>query len=610
MHLDRLIAALGPIEVANAAPLEIAELAYDTRAVPPGSLFFCVPGRSCRRARARGRRRRARARRRSSSSDSSTSRCRSSSSRACARRCRSPRPCSSATRPASSTSPGSPGRTGRRPRRSSSRAILDAAGAQPALLTNIERRIGGELRPTGLNTPESIDLQRLFREMLDAGDRSCVMEATSIAGAKGRLDGTRFAVLVFTNLTQDHLDFHGSMEEYYAAKRALFDAGRAGRRERRRRVGARGSRASCPARDVHAGDALGGIDLKLRGALQPRERARCDLGGARARRRRGRDQARDRVASPACPGRFESVDAGQPFAVIVDYAHTPDSLENVLRAARDLGERVTVVFGAGGDRDREKRPLMGGSPPRSPTARSSPRTTRARRIPRRSRRTSPRAARDRARPARRDRDGARRRTSGRRGRDRGQGRRHRDGARRPEHPVRRPAGRARGAGVIPVELDVVERFGRVVARPWADEVTGVQIDSRRIAEGDLFVAVSSGARLRRARARPGRRRGARARGRARGARRHRIGRARAVAGARRRDHRLDREDLDEGHPFRDVRTARSHARQRRQLQQRARRAADVVPPRARHRALHHRARDERARADRDLACVGESRTSA
>src|SRR5581483_7606767 len=82
---------------------------------------------------------------------------------------------------------------------------------------------GGADRPTGLNTPEAIDLQRLFREMLDAGDRSCVMEATSIAAVQGRLAGTRFAVLVFTNLTQDHLDFHGTMEDYYTAKRALFD---------------------------------------------------------------------------------------------------------------------------------------------------------------------------------------------------------------------------------------------------------------------------------------------------------------------------------------------------------------------------------------------------
>src|SRR3954451_13278770 len=101
-------------------------------------------------------------------------------------------------------------------------SILSASGRRPALLTNIERRIGGLQQATGLNTPEAIALQRLFRAMLDAGDRSCAMEATSIAAAQGRLAGTRFAVLVFTNLTQDHLDFHGTMDDYFEAKRALF----------------------------------------------------------------------------------------------------------------------------------------------------------------------------------------------------------------------------------------------------------------------------------------------------------------------------------------------------------------------------------------------------
>src|SRR5262245_9704165 len=101
-------------------------------------------------------------------------------------------------------------------------AILQADGRKAGLLTNIERRVGGEKRPLGLNTPEALDLQRLFRQMADAGDTACVMEATSIAQAQGRLAGTRFAVLVFTNLTQDHLDFHGSMEGYFEAKRAMF----------------------------------------------------------------------------------------------------------------------------------------------------------------------------------------------------------------------------------------------------------------------------------------------------------------------------------------------------------------------------------------------------
>jgi UDP-N-acetylmuramoyl-L-alanyl-D-glutamate--2,6-diaminopimelate ligase len=237
-------------------------------------------------------------------------------------------------------------------------SILDEAGRKPALLTNIERRIGGIERPIGLNTPESIDLQRLFRAMLDGGDRSCVMEATSIAGVKGRLTGTRFAVLVFTNLTQDHLDFHGTMEEYYAAKRALFEqAGRAvvnAGDEWGARLAAElpGARTFTPDDDIP-------FDLKLRGRFN---RANA-LGAIWAARELGVGDdaiARGVERLHGVPGRFESVEAGQPFTVIVDYAHTPDSLVNVLQAARGLGDgRLIVVFGAGGDRDREKRPLMG-----------------------------------------------------------------------------------------------------------------------------------------------------------------------------------------------------------------------------------------------------------
>jgi UDP-N-acetylmuramoyl-L-alanyl-D-glutamate--2,6-diaminopimelate ligase len=213
------------------------------------------------------------------------------------------------------------------------RAILDAAGRRPALLTNIERRVGGESVPTGLNTPEAIDLQRLFRSMLAAGDRSCAMEATSIAGAQGRLAGTRFAVLVFTNLTQDHLDFHGSMEEYYAAKRALFDqADRAVVNigdEWGRRLAAELPQAHTFTPD----DELAGIDLRLRGRFN-----HTNAVGAVAAARAlgiGEDAIRAGVESlSGVPGRFESIEEGQPFAVIVDYAHTPDSLVNVLQAAR------------------------------------------------------------------------------------------------------------------------------------------------------------------------------------------------------------------------------------------------------------------------------------
>ena len=239
-------------------------------------------------------------------------------------------------------------------------AILGAAGRRPGLLTNIERRVGGVSLPTGLNTPEAIDLQRLFRQMLDAGDRSCVMEATSIAQAQGRLVGTRFAVLVFTNLTQDHLDFHGTMERYFATKESLFDQTERAvvntGDEYGRRLAARLPDAITFDAESNAID---GIDLKLRGRFN-RENA---IGAALAAKALGvADDAirRGLESVSGVPGRFEAVDAGQSFTVIVDYAHTPDSLENVLRTARDLGDgRLIAVFGAGGNRDRAKRPLMG-----------------------------------------------------------------------------------------------------------------------------------------------------------------------------------------------------------------------------------------------------------
>src|SRR5581483_4376689 len=238
-------------------------------------------------------------------------------------------------------------------------SILEAAGRRPALLTNIARRVGGEERPTGLNTPESIDLQRLLREMVEAGDRSCVMEATSIAAAKGRLAGTRFAVLVFTNLTQDHLDFHGTMEEYFAAKRALFEqADRAvvnvGDEWGRRLA------AELPhARTFDPDDDLPGIDLKLRGRFN---RANA-LAAAWAARELGvpEDAIRagvERVAG--VPGRFETIEEGQPFAVVVDFAHTRDRAVNVYGAVRELGaRRWMLVSDAGGDGVCEKRPQMG-----------------------------------------------------------------------------------------------------------------------------------------------------------------------------------------------------------------------------------------------------------
>jgi UDP-N-acetylmuramoyl-L-alanyl-D-glutamate--2,6-diaminopimelate ligase len=186
------------------------------------------------------------------------------------------------------------------------------------------------------------------------------MEATSIAQAQGRLAGTRFAVLVFTNLTQDHLDFHGTMAEYYEAKRALFDQAEQAVVNVGDPYGARLAPELACAITFDAGASpLDGIELRLRGRFN-RDNAAGAALAARALGVDGDAIKRGLESVNGVPGRFEAIDEGQPFTVIVDYAHTPDGLENVTRAARELGEgRLVVVFGAGGDRDRSKRPQMG-----------------------------------------------------------------------------------------------------------------------------------------------------------------------------------------------------------------------------------------------------------
>jgi UDP-N-acetylmuramoyl-L-alanyl-D-glutamate--2,6-diaminopimelate ligase len=357
MDLDHLTGAIGPTEVVGAAPTEVRDLAYDTRSVEAGALFFCVPGASVD-----GHDLAAEAVERGAVALVVERAVGVSVPQLVVPSVRQAMPAAAALYFGAPSQEldvvAATGTNGKTTTAFLVASILDAAGRKPALLTNIERRVGGKTLPTGLNTPESIDLQRLFRAMLDAGDRSCAMEATSIAAAKGRLDGTRFAVLVFTNLTQDHLDFHGTMDEYFAAKRALFDQAEHAVVNVGDPWGQRLAKELPRAQTFTPDDDLGGIGLRLRGRFN---RANA-LGAMWAARELGVDEAAIRAGVESLagvPGRFESVDAGQPFTVIVDYAHTPDSLENVLRAAGELGGRLTVVFGAGGDRDRDKRPLMG-----------------------------------------------------------------------------------------------------------------------------------------------------------------------------------------------------------------------------------------------------------
>jgi UDP-N-acetylmuramoyl-L-alanyl-D-glutamate--2,6-diaminopimelate ligase len=359
MQLERLIAALAPTHVVGSGALEIRELAYDARAVPRDSLFFCIRG-----ARADGHDFAAAAMEHGAAAlvveralDVDVPQLvvpdvRAAMPRAAVEFFGDP----TAELPVAAIT----GTNGKTTTAYLLAAILEAAGEKPGLLTNVERRVGDEVREVGLNTPEAIDLQRLFREMLDGGNRTCVMEATSMASAKGRLEGTRFAVLVFTNLTQDHLDFHGTMDEYFDSKRRLFAQADRAVINVADEYGARLAAERPDALTFRGDDELRSIELKLQGRFN-RENAVAAATAARALGI-GDEAIKQGLESVArVPGRFDRVDEGQRFTVLVDYAHTPGALETALDAARELAltARIICVFGAGGDRDRAKRPLMG-----------------------------------------------------------------------------------------------------------------------------------------------------------------------------------------------------------------------------------------------------------
>ena len=387
MDLERLVAALAPEAVLGSRdPVAVRDLAYDARAVTPGAAFFAVRGE------------------RADGHDHAAQAVENGAAVLVVERAVDPDvpqlvvPDSrAAMATAADVFFGEPTRelevagvTGTNGKTTTAYllySILTAAGRRPGLLGTVECRVGGQARPVERTTPEAIDLQRTFREMLDAGDRSVALEASSHASVLHRLDRVRFDALVFTNLTQDHLDFHGSMDAYFDAKRRLFTG------------------AAPPPAAVNVGDAAGRLlaeeladagraplvtfgfaddaEIRPEDVVLDASGARFTAGGIELRTSlRGRFNVENVLGAVAAgilldldeeeiaagigalegvPGRFEAVDVGQPFTVLVDYAHTPDSLDNVLRTARGLAAdgRVLVVFGAGGDRDRGKRPLMG-----------------------------------------------------------------------------------------------------------------------------------------------------------------------------------------------------------------------------------------------------------
>ena len=380
MRLDDVLAG-GP---ADARGLEISELAYDNRAVAPGTLFFCVPGFT-----RDGHDFAADAIRRGAVAlvvqrplhlgvpEIAVPDVRVAMAPAAARFFGDPT--------AELAVAGVTGTNGKTTTAYLVRALLEADRRPTGLLGTVTSVIGGVEHPVERTTPEAIDLQRTFREMLEAGDRACSMEVSSHALELHRADAIHFAVAVFTNISRDHLDFHPTMEDYFRAKRRLFTEARP-----RQAVinvdDAYGARLAAELPDARtfaldrdatyrAVDVYTGLDgsrftvrgpegpVELRSPLRGRFNVYNVLGAYAAVLALGleRDLAAEAIAGAGLvPGRFQPVDEGQDFAVLVDYAHTPDSLENVLRAARELtARRLHVVFGAGGDRDRGKRPLMG-----------------------------------------------------------------------------------------------------------------------------------------------------------------------------------------------------------------------------------------------------------
>ncbi len=272
------------------------------------------------------------------------------------------------------------------------RAILRRAGHRVGLIGTIHTIIDDTVLPVKNTTPDVIDLQTLFADMAAAGISHVVMEVSSHALALGRVSGSEFDTGVFTNLTRDHLDFHITFENYLAAKAELF-----------RMISAPGAKtdkaavvnaddpaaaailAACDCRRLTYGVeqpadlTAAAIDVRARGASFVVKGPHGDLPldlkitgifnvynvlaavGAALAEGIGPQTIKQALEEfTSVPGRFELVDAGQPYTVIVDYAHTPDGLENILRTARQLAtRRIIVVFGCGGDRDRTKRPIMG-----------------------------------------------------------------------------------------------------------------------------------------------------------------------------------------------------------------------------------------------------------
>lgn len=383
MRLDQLARGLPSSELVGDPETQISSLAYDNRKVAPGAMFFCVPGLS---------------------SDGHVFAPSAAEAGAAALVCErkldlalpqlvvpdsraAMAPLAAAFNENPTTRMKLAGITGTNGKTTTAfllRDIMESAGVPCGLMGTVKQVVGGVEEAVVRTTPEAIDLQASFGRMVQAGDEACVMEVSSHAMAMHRADAIDFDLAIFTNLTQDHLDFHKDMEDYFQAKRLLFAAGPGasvvnvdddyGKRLAAEfdclTYSASGQAADYSALEV-AFDVSGANfvvqsghgEMAVRTGLPGSFNVANALAALAGAIELGIDPS-EAVAGLAdagrVPGRFEPVDEGQEFAVLVDYAHTPDSVENVLRAARDLTSgRLIAIVGAGGDRDRAKRPLMG-----------------------------------------------------------------------------------------------------------------------------------------------------------------------------------------------------------------------------------------------------------
>jgi UDP-N-acetylmuramoyl-L-alanyl-D-glutamate--2,6-diaminopimelate ligase len=403
MRLSALASEIAGARIVGGLNVEVADLAYDSRKVGPGTLFFCVPGEKVD-----GHEFAAGAVEAGAAGLVVERELQVDAPQVVVDDVRAAMALLAATFWGDPTSQlrvvGVTGTNGKTTTAFLVREILEGAGISCGLLGTVKQVVGGVEEAVERTTPEAIDLQATFRRMLDGGDRACAMEVSSHAMALHRADAIHFEVALFTNLTQDHLDFHVDMEDYFGAKRRLFEAGPGtaivnvddpyGRRLAEEfecvTFSAEGADADADyaARDVSfdpngaeftlALPASGSMGLKppYMGGNRPiggEVAVRMGMPGhfnvanalgafavADAMGVEPETAAAGLARAARVPGRFEPIDEGQGFAVLVDYAHTPDSLENVLRAARRLTDgRLIAVFGAGGDRDRDKRPKMG-----------------------------------------------------------------------------------------------------------------------------------------------------------------------------------------------------------------------------------------------------------